>query len=51
MKLGSNTLMIRHDRFPTIALWVLEVVEWIGTKRSIFVLLVEFAITLINLLE
>jgi len=51
MELGTNSLVIRPDGFTASTNWVFVVVEWIGPKRSIFVLLVELSIALVHVLE
>jgi len=51
MELGTNSFVIRPDGFTASTNWVFVVVEWVRSKRSIFVLLVELSIALVHVLE
>ena len=51
MELGTNSLVIWPDGFTATTNRMFKIVEWIRSKRSIFMLLIELPIALVHLLE
>ena len=51
LELGTNSLVIWPDGFTATANRMFKIAEWIRSKRSIFMLLIELSVALVHLLE